>query len=255
MQLWPANEKRVLGRCRGGGFDVGVRFDDQRRRVAELEVDPLLRRSLAQLPADAARARERDRLHPLVLDQRVTDLGGGPDDDVEPARRQPGLVLELGQEKRREGRLARRLEDDRAAGGQRGRDLVGDEVEREVERADRPDDADRRAEREGELAFAGLSRVHRDHVAGELPRLDGRERVRGHGPRGFDLGRLQRLARLVGDQACDLFVASAERSRDADEDLSALVRRERLPHRLLGGVDRAARLVRARLRDPPDDLA
>ena len=44
---------------------------------------------------------------------------------------------------RRERRLARGLQHHRAAGGDRGRELVGDEVEREVERADRADDADR----------------------------------------------------------------------------------------------------------------
>ena len=46
------------------------------RRVAELEADLLLRRALLQAPADGARAGERDRLHALVLDQHVADLGG-----------------------------------------------------------------------------------------------------------------------------------------------------------------------------------
>ena len=67
----------------------------------------------------------------------------GPDEDVEPARRQARLVLELGEEQRRERRLRGGLEDDGAAGRERGGDLVRDEVEREVERADRADDADR----------------------------------------------------------------------------------------------------------------
>ena len=89
------------------------------------------------------RAGERDELHALVLDEHVADLARGPADDVEPARREARLRLELGEEKRGERRLRRRLQDDRAAGGERRRDLVRDEVEREVERRDRADDADR----------------------------------------------------------------------------------------------------------------
>ena len=42
---------------------------------------------------------------------------------------------------------------------------------------------------------------------------------------------------------------------DLDEDLGALVGRQRLAQRLLGRVDRAPRLVRAGLRDPRDELA
>ena len=69
---------------------------------------------------------------------------------------QPGLVLELREQERRERRLRRGLEHDGAAGGERRRDLVRDEVEREVERRDRADHADRAAQRERELALAGL---------------------------------------------------------------------------------------------------
>ena len=69
--------------------------------------------------------------------------------------RQPAVVdQQLGEGDPAERRLAGRLEHDRAAGGDGRRQLVGDEVEREVERADRPDDADRHAQREAELALA-----------------------------------------------------------------------------------------------------
>ena len=128
-----------------------------------------------ELPADLARAGERDRAHALVLDEHVADLGRRPDEDVQPARRQPRLRLELGEQQRRERRLRGRLEHDRAAGRERRRDLVRDEVEREVERRDRADDADRPPQRERELARARLRGVHRHHLAGELARLDGGE--------------------------------------------------------------------------------
>src|SRR5919205_1236988 len=119
------------------------------------------------------------------------------------------------------------------AGSQRGRELVRDEVQREVERRDRADDADRHAEREGELALARLRGVHRDDLAGELPRLDGGHRVRRHRALRLDAGRFHRLAGLVGDRARDFVVAAAEVAGDADEDLRPLMGRERLGHRAL----------------------
>ena len=182
---------------------------DHRSRVSELEENLLARRALAQLPADVGGAREGDRAHPLVLDEHVADLARGPDEDVEPAGRKTCLVRELRERQRRERSLARRLEDDRAARGEGRSDLVGDEVEREVERADRADDADRLAQRERELALSGLGGVHRHHLAGELAGLDRRERVRRHRPARLDLGGLQGLAGLSGDLGGDLVVPRA----------------------------------------------
>ena len=127
---------------------------------------------------------------------------------------QPGgqarLVLELGEEQRRQRRLGSGLEHDGAARSERRRDLVRDEVEREVEGGDRSHDADRPAERERELADARLRRVHRHDVSGELPRLDGRERVRRHRASGLDAGGLHRLAGLGADRLRHLVVPLAE---------------------------------------------
>ena len=176
----------------------------------------------------------------------------GADDDVEPARGQARLVLELGQQQRRERRLRGGLEHDRAAGGERGRDLVGDEVEREVERRDRADDTDRAAQRERELALAGLRRVHRHHLAGQRARLDGGHRVGRHRARHLDASGLQRLAGLGRDLARGLVGAASERAGDAHEDLGPLVRRERRLHCACRCVERPPRLGRARLRHAGD---
>jgi hypothetical protein len=105
------------------------------------------------------------------------------------------------------------------------------------------DDPPRDAQRERELSLARLRAVHRDHLAGQGARLDGGERERRHRALRFDPRGLHRLARLVGDEARDFVVAAAERAGDLHEDLSALVRRQRLTHRLLGGIDRRSRLT------------
>ena len=130
-----------------------------------------------------------------------------------------------------------------------------DEVEWEVERRDRADDADRDTEREGDLAGAGGRRVHRDDVAGELAGLDGSHRERGLGARRLDPCRLHGLAGFGRDRPRDLFAALLDEARGPVEDRSALMRRKRLGHRALRGVDRSARLAAAALRDAPDERA
>src|SRR5207248_10760467 len=108
--------------------EIGVRGDDYRRGVAELEIDAFPRSALSQLPADRAGARERDRLDTLVVDQHVTDLRCGPCEDAQPAGGEPCLLLELREQESRERRLARRLQHDRAARGERRCELVRDEI-------------------------------------------------------------------------------------------------------------------------------
>ena len=247
--------ERVRGESGRGVVEVGVGRDDHRRRVAELEVHALARRALAELPADAGRAGERDERDALVLDEHVADLGRRPADDVEPAGRQARLGLELGEEERGERRLRRRLEHDRAAGRERRRDLVRDEVEREVERRDRADDADRHAQRERELPDPGRGCVHRDDVAGELPRLDGGHRERRRRARGLDARRLHRLARLGRDRPRDLLRALLDEARGAIEDRRALVRGQRLAIARSAASTARARLGRATLRDAADERA
>ena len=104
----------------------------------------------------------------------------------------------------REGRLAGRLEHDRAASGDRGCHLVGDEVQREVEGADGTDDTDRHAEGEAELPFSRRGRVERDHLACELSGLHGRELERPDRALGFDPSGADGLGRLLGDDPREL---------------------------------------------------
>ena len=117
---------------------------------------------------------------------------------VDPARRQAALLHEqLDQRDRRERRLAGRLLHDRAAGGDGGGQLVGHQVQREVERRDGADDADGQPQREAELAVARLRGVHRDHLAGHRPRLGRRELERQHRTGRLDAGGRDGLGRLL----------------------------------------------------------
>ena len=252
MQLCPANEKAFAAsfsaarsRSASPSTITGVAFPSSR-------ATRFFGARAARAPADRTRPGEGDRLHALVLHEHVADCRRRPDDHVQPARRQPCLGLELGEQQRRQRRLRRRLQHHRAAGREGGRELVGDEVEREVERADRTDDAEGQAERERELPLAGLRRVHRHHVTGELARLDGRRRVGRDCPLRLDACCLHGLSGLGGDRPRNLVVALAQHRRDAVEDRCALVCRQRLDHRALSRVDGTARLVRAGFGDAAD---
>ena len=90
---------------------------------------------LRDRPADLGRAGERDLVDVRVLDQRAAGLAGAGD-DVDHARRQVGLLADLGEQQRGQRRGLGRLEHDRVAGGQRRRDLPGQHEQREVPRDD-----------------------------------------------------------------------------------------------------------------------
>ena len=75
----------------------------------------------------------------------------GPVIDVEHAGRKADLLRDLGERQRGQRRLARRLDDDRVAARQRRRDLPRRQQQRKVPRHDRRDDADRLAQRVGEV--------------------------------------------------------------------------------------------------------
>ena len=185
---------------------------------------------------------------PISDDEPATTLS-------QPAGR-PASSIELGEEQRRERRRRRGLEHDGAARRERGRELVRDEVAREVERRDRADDAARHAQREA-----------RAFPRPPAPRPSAPSRPRACAPRRRRTCTSTSRAsprRAPPSSACpprrEISRATSSWRRpsspgDLDEDLGALVRRQRLAHRALGRVDRAPRLGGAGLRDAPDDVA
>ena len=130
---------------------------------------------------------------------------------------------------------------------------MGDEVEREVEGADRADDAEGHPQHHPELADAGGRGLHRHGLTGQLAGLDGGEGQRGDGPLGFGPRGLDRLAGLGGNGRRQLVLALGDDSRRAVEDRGALVLGQVAG--LEGGARRLRRAIDERRvadRHPPD---
>lgn len=121
----------------GGGHgrgQVGVVEDEARVLPAEFEVDALdgVGSERGDLAAGPGGTGQGDHVDQRVGDERGADGGAGADDHVEDAGRQIGLGYGLGEQSGvQRGDLAR-LVDDRAAGRERGQDLLHGEQQRGV---------------------------------------------------------------------------------------------------------------------------
>ena len=82
-------------------------------------------RERADPPADLGRAGEGDLGHVRVPDEPLADDAARADDDVQHALGQPRLDRDPLELERGQRRQLRRLQHDRVAGGERGRDLPG----------------------------------------------------------------------------------------------------------------------------------
>ncbi len=189
-----------------------------------------------------------------MIDDRVADRASSARDDVQVLGRQAALLRQqLGQRDRAERGLARRLQHDWAPGGDRRGKLVGDEVEREVERRDRADDTDRHSQREAQLAFTRRKRIERHHLPRQLARLCGRELERADRTLGLPTGRLDRLGRLLGDDHGELVAALGQQLRSLVENGGSLPQRERRLQCRLGNGDRLGDVLFGLSRDLADD--
>ena len=123
-------------------------------------------------------AGKRDLVDAGMLDERLAHRRPGARDDVEHARRQPDLDRDLTERDGRQRRLAGRLEDDGVAARQRRRDLPCRQEQRKVPGHDGGDDANRFAERVGEVVALDGNRLPHHFVgpAGEVLEALGRRR-------------------------------------------------------------------------------
>ena len=111
-------------------------------------------------------------------------------DDVDDAVGYAGFCKQLAESRRRQRRLLRGLEHDRAARGERRRELPRRHHEREVPRNDLPDDANRLAQRIG-MPVAGAR--HRNGLTHKARRPSGH--IAEHGDRAADI-----VAARIGDR-------------------------------------------------------
>jgi hypothetical protein len=187
-----------------------------------------------------------------VLHEALADRPAAAVDDVEHARRQPGLLEDLDEALAERGRVRRRFEDDRIAAHERGRDLPAGNGDRKVPRCDRPDDPDRHADAHLEL----VRHLRRGRLAEETPSLACH--VVGHVDRFLDVAAClgTDLPHLLDHELGELLLAVDESLADAEEDLGALGSRNEAPALVgaLGGRNGAVDVLRPRLREDPDQL-
>ena len=117
---------------------VGVGEDHVRGLAAQLQLDrhQVLRGGPHHGPAGDRGADEADVVDVAMPGERDPGLGAEPGDDVEHARRQPGLAGQLGQRERRQRGDLGRLEHHRVAGGERRGHVGRGEHGRHVPRDD-----------------------------------------------------------------------------------------------------------------------
>ncbi len=237
-----------------GGFEVGVGEDHVRVLAAELERDLLhrARRRGHDLAAGLQTTGEGDQVHLGCLGERRSHVGAGAQDQVGDPGGYAGLGERLHQpDRRRRGQLAR-LEHERVARGDRGRDLPGGLQEREVPRGDERAHADRLVDD----AAGDLGHARVDHPAGvgvgevRVVTEDGDDVV------DVDLGLDQALAGVEGLEAGDLGLLGLELVGDPVEDAAPLGRGGLSPgtvvERPACGSDRCQGVVSGALRDGGD---
>ena len=198
-------------------------------------------RVLRNRPSRADRPREADGGDIRMVDDRVSHDGTGARHEIEHARRDAGLVQDLGERPCTSGRPLRGLEHDGVPIGQRGRDLPRGNGNREIPGRDQTDDADRLAR-----DFHVDTRANRGQLfAREAHRLSGKELENLAGARGLADTLCQRLPFFAREQPADLVLSRQDFRSDSVEDIGAPLNRARRPlrkHGLRGG-DRRARLL------------
>jgi hypothetical protein len=240
----------------GSVREVGVAVHDHGGVAAQLEHHLLVAGLGLELPADRGRAREGEQLQALVGREAIRLLARHRQ-DREGAHRKLGLGEHLADDQRPHRRQARGLQDEGAAGGDRGRHLVRGEVEREVEGRYQGAGADRHALPHSGVIPGARADVEGQHLAGDAHRFLGGDAEGIDQPADLHPGILDRLARLDAERHRELLGARGEAGGAVLQHLLALVGGE-LAHRgrrRSRQSDRAVDRGRACQRDLRGDLA
>ena len=117
-----------------GEVEIGILGDDDRRMPAELHGRALHMRAgeRCKLLADRSRSGEANLADDRMRDEVFRDLSRNTIDEIDDAGRDAGVGKGLDEGCRRSRRFLRRLDDDRAAGGERCREFAHHLVDRKI---------------------------------------------------------------------------------------------------------------------------
>ncbi len=238
-----------------GSVEVRVREHDDRRLAAELEREPLERRSGVRHDGRAGRrlAGERDQVDAGMGDERRAGRLAEAVHDVEDALGQTDLVHQLGEPSGGQRRPLGRLEDDRVPGREARRDPPRRQHQRSVPGHDQPGDAHRLVDRVVDELVADLVRLAGKlrNDAGEVVEVLG-------GARGEPAHLPDRHADVEDLERDELVRGFPDRRRDPAQDGRALRRLQPRPRPLVeraaSGYDRIVDVRREPFRDLGDGL-
>ncbi|MNS85821.1 hypothetical protein D3C72_1196970 [compost metagenome] len=216
-----------LGQHFSGAVDVGIVEHQHGRMAAQFHGDALHVRAgqRGQLLAHRHGAGERHLAHDRRTDQVVGDLGGLAPDDVQAALGQAGVMEHAGNRHYGAGGVFRALQDDRAAGADRGGDLADGLVVREVPGRERGAHAD--GFTHDELAHVRVA--GRDHAAVDAAAFFGVPVSVFSAGSNFAHSFGQRLALVQRHVAADFLGALARQRCNLAQDGGAIHRRRLLP--------------------------
>jgi hypothetical protein len=206
-----------------GFVEVGpIAVDDESSVAAQLEQDALAAGAGFEIPADLGGAGEADELDAVLLLGEPRGVGVGEGEDGEGFFGPSGLENDFAEGEGGEWRLRRGLEDERAACGEGGRNLVGDEVQGKIKGSDGEDRADGKALHNAPAIFVALGEIEWNGFAAETDGFFGSGFECQNRSIDLGAGEAKRLAGLRDDELGEAFVLLDERGGDVFEDLAAL---------------------------------
>lgn len=214
----------------------------------------LLGGGLRNVDPNFDRAGERDLIHARVADEQLPRFSPGTGDDIQGAGGKTTLERDLSELERRQRRLDRWLQDDRAASGERWRDSASRDLQRIVPGNDLRRNADRLTHRVIEEP-----RPQRDRLAHDLVGDAGEELEVSGGSLHICARLAEGLAGVPTLEDRKLFRTLLQSRRDRIHDPSALARCDAAPRRRPQGRprsrDRPVDAFGPRLSDRRNDLA
>ena len=177
-----------------------------------------LRAASVKLRADFVRAGERQPVNVGTLNEFIARVAPRAHDEIQHARRKACLRKDFDDFHRRERGDCGRLEDDRVAADEGGRDLPNGNRDGEIPGRDSADDPEGLANRVGKI----FRKLARQRFAIQAARFAGHEFRDVDGALNFAERILEGLAFFAGEEASELFLVLLHDLRGFEENLAAV---------------------------------